>query len=81
MTWDEISSNFFYDYEHSVTGTLNGPADIIDIKDQMNIAGLYGSNTIAFIPPAGANIGIGIDALTFWDATLGVELFSVWENW
>lgn len=79
MTWDEISDSILYDYEHSITVSMLGGI-IIDIKDQINIARVHGSNTIAFIP-VGTGVSIDINPIDYWDATLMRDLFSVWDSW
>ncbi len=82
MFWGEISNSILYDYEHSITVTINGPLDIIDIKDQINVARVYGSSTIALIPSTASAIDINdISSLTFSDPGPPIEdLFGVWRN-
>ncbi len=73
MTWASISDSYLYDYEHSKTVDVINGTVLIDIKDQINMARVHGSNTIAFIPSAGSAINIDISPFTF-------SSFSVWRN-
>lgn len=77
MLWGDIDNPILYDYEHANTVIIGASTDIVDIKDQINISRVYGSNTLAFIT-SDTNVSIGIESLTFWDGS--TDLFSIWRN-
>jgi hypothetical protein len=78
MFWGDISDGVYYDYDNALYATITGPNDVIDIKNQLNLAQMYGSNTIAFVP-ADAVVSIVIGGLQFFDGTN--DLFSIWKKY
>jgi len=78
MQWGMINDLVFYDYKNALLVNITGAIQYIDIKDQINIARLHGSNTIVFIPNSGSLVNM--DLLNFGFNDLMVDTFSVWRN-
>lgn len=76
MTWGEISDANFYDLGNAKAATVTVPNDAVDIKDQINIARLHGSNTIAFL--SYSSFDVDIENCEFNNGT--DFTFSVWRN-
>jgi len=77
MDWDDISNPIYYDYEKANKNVyISAGNDEIQIKDQINISRLYGSNTVAVIPNTGSPIDMTVDTVDFNNG--GEDLFSVW---
>ncbi len=74
-TWGQIAGQL--DYQHAQQVNNISSTDVVEIKEQINLARVYGSNTIAFIA-ANAVVDVNIDPLTFWDGS--TDRFTVWEN-
>ncbi len=77
MEWGEIADVIFYDFGNAKAATVTNMNDVIDIKDQINIARLHGSNTIAFLSDT-LPFHVGIDNLKFNNGSN--DTFSVWKN-
>ena len=79
MKWENISNPLFYDYEKANKNVyISGSGEELQIKDQINIAKLYGSNTVAIIPNSGSPINISVESIQFNDGVN--DLFSIWRN-
>lgn len=77
MTWGEIADAGFYDFGNAKAATVNFATDVVDIKDQINIARLHGSNTIAFLSDT-LPFDVDISTLDFNNGS--DDTFSVWRN-
>ncbi len=78
MQWGDISNPALYDYTKALHIYISSGADEVQIKDQINIARMYGSNTVAFIPDSGSPINMGVDVTEFYNGS--DDLFSMWRN-
>lgn len=78
MFWGDISDSVNYDYDHAKYVSITAIADVVDISDQLNLARMYGTNTIAFVS-ADASVNITVTGLQFFDGT--EDLFSIWRKY
>ncbi|MCK5197510.1 MAG: hypothetical protein KAR21_04130 [Spirochaetales bacterium] len=78
MEWNQISDSGFYNYGNALLVNIAGAPQYIGIKDQINIARLHGSNTLAIIPDSASAVDINLGDFDFWDTT--DDTFSVWRN-
>ncbi len=78
MQWGDINNPEYYDYTKALHIYIGGNADEVQIKDQVNAARMYGSDTVAFIPDSGSPINMAVNITEFYNGS--DDLFSMWRN-